>query len=81
MLEWLLYFFILCNNALGSSYISQKMPSSFSIFNVFTMLPKIDLKVSAIFASSVKTLPPSASVMLLFLDPLFGEKWKNCFPE
>ena len=33
------------------------------------MLPKNELKVSTIFALSVKILPPSASVILLFLDP------------
>ena len=41
--------------------------------NVFTMLPKNELNVSAIFASSVKILPPS-SVILLFLDPFFSVK-------
>ena len=44
------------------------------MFNVFTMLPKNELKVPAIFASSVKTLPPSAGVILLFLDPFFSVK-------
>ena len=44
----------------------------FSMFNVFTILPKNELKVSAIFASSVKTLPPSTSVILLLLDLFFS---------
>ena len=50
------------------------MLSSFSMFNVFTMSPKNELKVSAIFASSAKTLPPSTSAVLLFLDPFFSVK-------
>ena len=44
------------------------------MFNVFAMLRKNELRVSAIFASSVKTLPPSTSVILLFLDPFFSVK-------
>ena len=44
------------------------------MFNVFTMLPKSELKVSAIFASSVKSWPLSTSVILLFLDPFFSVK-------
>ena len=44
------------------------------MFTVFTTLPKNELKVSAIFASSVETLPPSTSVILLFLDPIFSVK-------
>ena len=74
MLGCLLYFFIARNNGSVSSPFSQKMFSSFSMFNVFTMLSKNELKVSAIFASSVKTLPPSTSVILLFLDPFFSVK-------
>ena len=38
------------------------------------MSPKNELKVSAIFASSVKALPPSTSVALLSLDPFFSVK-------
>ena len=64
-------FFITCNNRSVSSRASQKMLSFFSMFNVFTMLPKNELQVSAIFALSVKTLPSSISVILLFLDPYF----------
>ena len=67
-------FFIAHNNGSVSFPVSQKMLSSFSMFNVFTMLPKNELKVSAIFVSSVKTLPPSTSVILLLLDPFFSVK-------
>ena len=67
-------YFIARNNGSVSFPVSQKMLSSFSMFNVFTMLPKNELKVPAIFASSVKTLPPSAGVILLFLDPFFSVK-------
>ena len=74
MLGCLVYFFIARNNRSVSSPVPQKILSSFSIFNVFTMLPKYELKVSAIFASYVKTLPPSASVILVFLDPFFSVK-------
>ena len=70
----LLYFFIAHYNGSVSSPVSQKMLSSFSMFNVFTMLPKSELKVSAIFASSVKSWPPSTSVILLFFDPFFSVK-------
>ena len=50
----------------------------FSMFNVFTILPKNELKVSAIFASSVKTLPPSIMcVILLFLEPFFSTKSRD----
>ena len=46
------------------------------------MLPKNELKVSAIFASSVKTLPPSTSVIYLVLDPIFSVKsGEKCLPE
>ena len=38
------------------------------------MLPKKKLKVSAIFASSAKTLPSSTSIIYLFLDPFFAMK-------
>ena len=76
MLGCLLYFLIACNNGSVSSPFSQKMFSSFSMFNVFGMLLKNELKVSAIFTSSIKTLSPSASVILLFLDrSFFSEKW------
>ena len=70
-------FFIGRNNGSVSSPVSQRMLASFSVFNVFTMLPKNKLKVSAIFASSVKTLPPSTSAILLFLDPFFSVKGEN----
>ena len=50
------------------------MLSSFSMFNVFTMLPKNELKVSVIFASSVKTLPSSTSVVLLLISLVFSVK-------
>ena len=66
-------YFIARNNGSVSFPVSQKMLSSFSMFNVFTMLPKNKLKVSPVFASSVKTLLPSAS-LLLFLDPFFSVK-------
>ena len=67
-------FFTAHNNGSVSFPVSQKMLSSFSMFNVFTMLPKSELKVSAIFASSVKSWPPSTSVILLFFDPFFSVK-------
>ena len=44
------------------------------MFNVFTMLPKNELKVSVIFASSVKTLPSSTSVVLLLISLVFSVK-------
>ena len=44
------------------------------MFNVFTMLPKDELKVYATLTSSVKTLPPSTSVILLLIDPFFSVK-------
>ena len=64
-------FFIARKNGSVSSPVSQKTLSSFSMFNVFTMLPKNELKVSAIFTSSAKTLPPSTNVILLFVYPFF----------
>ena len=74
ILGCLLNFFIVRTSESGPSPVSQKMLSSILVFNVFTMLPKNDLKVSAVFASSVKTLPPSTNVILLFLDPFFPAK-------
>ena len=67
-------FFIARNNGSVSSHVSQKTPSSFSMFNVFTMLPKDELKVYATLTSSVKTLPPSTNVILLLIDPFFSVK-------
>ena len=61
-------FFTVRNDGSVLSSVSQKMLLSFSVINVFTMLSKNKLKVSAIFASYIKTLPPSTSVILLFLD-------------
>ena len=72
-------FFIARNNGSVSSPLSQQMLSSFSLFNVFIMLPKNELKVSAIFALSVETFPPSSSVILLFLDPFFSVKSGDFF--
>ena len=79
MLGCLQYFFIAHNNGSVSSPVSQKMLSSFSLFNVFTMFPKNELKVSAIFVSSVKTLLSSTSVIFLFLDPFFSVKSGDMF--
>ena len=45
------------------------------MFNVFTMLPNNELKVSVIFASSVKTLPFSKSVVLLLIGLVFSVKY------
>ena len=64
-------FFVARNNGSVSSPVSQKMLSSFSMFNV---LLKNELKLQAIFASCVKTLPPLAGVILLFLDQFFSVK-------
>ena len=74
MIGCLLCFFIARNNGSLLSPVSQKFLLSFSIFNVFTMIPKNELRVSAIFALSVKTLPRWTNVILLFLDPFFSVK-------
>ena len=58
MLVILIYFRITCNNGSVSSLMSQQILLSFSIFNVFAMLQTNRLIFTAIFALSVKTLPP-----------------------
>ena len=74
MLGCLLYLFTVRNNRTSLIFRITKDALIFSIVNVFTMLPKNELKVSAIFASYVVTLPPSESVILFISDPFFSLK-------